>query len=231
MKFTLRSRINTELQEQFEMNSKTQTKQLSLLKKMPNSYGGELLKTRKGRARGRPLDTKNTMHLVLRSSKAKGDWSFKKSKNARNINAIIAKFSKKYGVRILSYANVGNHLHFHIKLTNRHTYKPFIRAISSAIVSAVTGCNRWQSLDDIHESQLHSYASKAVVAASSKSGKSKTKFWDYRPFTRVVIGFRALLGLKDYIRINQMEGFGFTRSEARGCLWVESQILRWQNSE
>lgn len=39
-------------------------------------------------------------------------------------------------------------------------------------------------------------------------------FWDYRPFTRVITGFRALLSLKDYIRINQLEGFGYHRDEA-----------------
>ncbi len=139
------------------------------------------MKTRKGRLGSRPLDTRNTMHLVLRSSRAKGDWSFSKAENHRKIKSITAKFSQKYAVKILSLANVGNHLHFHIKLGNRHTYKPFIRAVTSAIAMAVTGTSRWK--------------------------KQEGKFWDYRPFTRVVMGFKALLKIKDYIRINQLEGF------------------------
>ncbi len=94
-------------------------KQLNLLAKQPMSYGGELLKTRKGRAHGRPLDTKHTMHLVLRSSQAKSGWSFREPKNRQAINEIVGSFSKKYGVKILSLANVGNHLHFHIKLATR----------------------------------------------------------------------------------------------------------------
>src|SRR3954470_8509659 len=102
--------------------------QLSLLEKQSSAYGGELLKTRKGRAHGRPLATKSSMHLVLRSSKAKGDWSFKKKNNEIKIKTIISRFSKKYGVRILSLANVGNHLHVHIQLTTRQGYNPFIRA-------------------------------------------------------------------------------------------------------
>ena len=165
-------------------------KQISLFKKTSLSYGGELLKTRKGRAQGRPLDTKNTMHLVLRSSKAKGALSFKTAKNSLAIQKIVHKFSSKYGVRVLSIANVGNHLHFQIKLTKRQGYKPFIRAITSAIAMAVTGASRW------HKSKIDG------------------KFWDYRPFTRVVRGFANYLNLRSYIEVNQFEGLGVDRLTA-----------------
>src|SRR3954468_22986126 len=101
--------------------------QLKLLKNSPKAYGGDLLKTRKGRAHGRPLDTQNTMHLVLRSSKAKGEQSFYRIENSRKVWGIVERFSRKYGIRILSFANVGNHLHLQIKLANRFTYRPFIR--------------------------------------------------------------------------------------------------------
>jgi hypothetical protein len=173
-------------------------KQLQLLKNEPSAYGGELLKTRKGRARPRPLDTRHTMHLVLRSSKAKGAWSFKQPKNARKIRAILSRFSNRFGVRILSSANVGNHLHIQIKLSNRFTYRPFIRAITAAIAMAVTGTSRWKPLKK----------------------ENKDRFWDYRPFTRVVQGFRAFLNLHDYVRINKMEGFGYRREIAR---WIVAQ--------
>lgn len=163
--------------------------QLALLENEPKSYGGELLKTRRGRARGRPIDSKNSMHLVLRSTKAKGAWSLWTRENRVKVQTITAKFSKKYGVRILSMANVGNHLHFHVKLSSRHTYVRFIRAITSAIAMAVTGVSRWNP--------------------------SESRFWDYRPFTRVVVGRRAFLNLSDYVQINRLEGFGLRRSEAR----------------
>lgn len=171
-------------------NFRTKNPQLSFLKKASSAYGGELLKTRKGRLRGRPLDTKNTMHIVMRSSQAKGDWSFKKSKNEIKINHILSKFAHKYGVKIISFANVGNHLHLQVKLSSRRGYKPFIRATTSAIMMAVTGISRWNR------------------------GTPK-KFWDYRPFTRVIESYLGFLNLKDYIQINQLEGFGYIRGEAR----------------
>jgi len=167
--------------------------QIEMIEKQNLSYGGELLKTRKGREHGRPLDSRQTMHLVLRSSKAKGKWSFKTSNNEKKINAIINKFSNKYGVKILSLANVGNHLHFHIKLQKIQSYKPFIRAITAAIAMAITGASRWQPLSKMMDG----------------------KFWDYRPFTRIIVGWKAFLNLKDYIQINKWEGFGYQRSEAK----------------
>jgi REP element-mobilizing transposase RayT len=167
--------------------------QIKLLKDEPKAYGGDLLKTRKGRRGPRPLDTKNTTHLILRSTKATGVWSFSLPKNRNKIRQIISKFSQKYGIKIVSMANVGNHLHFQIKLTNRFTYKRFIRAVTSAIAMVVTGASRWNRLKT----------------------KPSDRFWDRRPFTRVVVGLRAFLNLKDYIEINRLEGFGFQKPQAR----------------
>jgi hypothetical protein len=45
--------------------------------------------------------------------------------------------------------------------------------------------------------------------------EAKDKFWDYRPYTRVVQSFRAFLNLRDYIKINQYEGAGYKREHAR----------------
>jgi putative transposase len=163
-------------------------KQLSLLKPESKSYGANLRRKRKGRG-ARPLAIKESMHLVLKSSHAEGDWSFKRKNNELKIKAILNKFSNRYWVKILSVANVGNHLHLHIQLTKRWSYRPFIRAITSAIAMAITGASRWKRI--------------------------KIKFWDYRPFTRVIRGLNALITIKDYIAINQLEGIGVGRIEAR----------------
>jgi putative transposase len=76
-----------------------------------------------------------------------------------------------------------------MKLSNRYAYAAFIRAISGAIALSVTG--------------------------ASKLKRLQRKFWDYRPYSRVVVGYRAFLNMKDYVRINQLEGFGLDRAEAR----------------
>ncbi len=174
------------------------SKQTDFFKKSTHRYGGALLKTRKGRAQGRPISTQNSMHFVLRSSLAYGDWSFINHK--MKIRSIVEKFAVQYGVRLNSFANVGNHIHVHLHFTNRFTYKPFIRAISAAIMMAVTGASRWQPLKEI---------------LKLKGRDTKTKFWDYRPYSRIVIGFKAFLTLKDYVQINKHEGLGYSRDDAK----------------
>jgi REP element-mobilizing transposase RayT len=200
-----------------------------MLAKENSAYGGLLLKTRAGRLRGRPLSTKETMHLVLRSSKAKGDWSFRKPRNATQVNRIIDKFSVAYGVRVISMANVGNHLHLQIKLSNRFGYVPFIRAVTAAIAMAVTGRNRW-SIANSGGGTEPLYADQISATCSnphrlSAKGSKQEKFWDCRPFTRVIEGFRAVLTLRDYIRINQLEGAGNRRLDARFMLQAEKRLV------
>ena len=178
----------------------TKNAQILMLKKEKSAYGGELLKTRKGRLRGRPLSTKDTMHVVLRSTKAVKEWSF--LKKTKEIRAVIKKFSTRYGVKIISIAIVGNHIHIHLKLGNRYTYAPFIRATTSAIAMLITGASRWNPL----RTEAHKQKS---------SAKTSNKFWDYRPYSRVVESYRAYLNLKDYIMINKYEGFGYDRDQAK----------------
>lgn len=172
-----------------------------LLKLMKSEYGGDLLTTRRSRSQGRPLDTQNSMHLVLRSSKARGSWSFMIDKNRFLIREIVLKFAKKYDVRVLSIANVSNHLHMQIHLNDRLSYSPFIRAITAAIAMAMTGRNRW----------------------NPGSGE-KLKFWDRRPFTRIILGFKGILSLKNYVRLNHFEGIGVIRHQTRKMLSFKATL-------
>lgn len=93
--------------------------QIRRLQDDPTAYGGRLLCYRRGRARGRPVYPGQSMHLVLRSSKAVGTWSFKRPHNERKIDGILKRFAEKHGVRVHAVANVGNHLHLHLTFLSR----------------------------------------------------------------------------------------------------------------
>lgn len=153
------------------------------------AYGGSYQTTRAGRAHGRPLVFDHSMHLVLRSSQAKGEQSFRRPQNYDRVRAILLRFAEKHGVKLLNFAIHLNHLHLHVRLPRGNAYRKFIRAISSAIAMAVAKVSRWN--------------------------KSKLRFWDRRPFSRPVIGERARLRVEDYIEINKWEALGYTRAEAR----------------
>jgi REP element-mobilizing transposase RayT len=167
------------------MNSKV--KQLHLLKPQKTDHGGDLKHPQK---RARPLSTKESIHLVLRSTKAKGKLSFFKYK--KDIDSIINTFAAKYHIEINSSATLGNHIHLHIKLFKRDTYKKFIRAVTAAIMMKITGFCR------------------------DRPKPANYKFWDQRPFTRVIRSFKEFIYLVDYIQINVFEAMGYTRREARG---------------
>ncbi|MBY0315492.1 MAG: transposase, partial [Bdellovibrionales bacterium] len=122
---------------------------------------------------------------------ATGDMAFTKPKNKKKVLEILEKFGLKYGVTLVYHGINVNHLHLQIKLSNRYGYYKFIRAVTAAIAMAVSGVNRWNK---------------------NSSGR---KFWDYRPFTRVVMGYRDSVRLNDYLQINQLEGFGVQRPIAR----------------
>jgi len=176
----------------------------TFLRKFPvhfSAYGGTYRNTRRGRSKPRPLSRRHSMHLVLRSTRARGEWSFWRLQNRRQIERILAKFAKKHRVRIISKANVGNHLHLHIRLFHLIGYKRFIRAVTGSIAMAVTGKSRWNLAAD-----------------------SKQKFWDLRPFTRIVIGTRDFSNVNNYVRINQLEGMGYPRTAARQMADVERML-------
>lgn len=166
-------------------------KQVKFLSDHPLAYGGDLLKTRKGRSTPRPLDTIKSIHLVLRSSKAHGTWSFATKENRPKIKNLVAKFSRRYRIKVYSFANVGNHLHLHIKLSSEKFYAPFIRALTGTIATAISQKFRWSMR------------------------KGPLRFWDRRPYTSIVTTKKYFFTLRDYIQINKLEGYGLTKRQAR----------------
>ncbi|WP_413578795.1 transposase [Bdellovibrio sp. HCB290] len=140
------------------------------------AHGGTLFRKSRYRCR-RPLSTKKTVHVVLRSSQAVGSLSFRKFKNWKQVESLCRKFARKYRIKIESFANGGNHLHLSVRLKSKDDYTPFIRSLTGAIALKMTGANRNQ--------------------------KNKKKFWDFRPFTALLE--TAKQNLKNYVSIDLLK--------------------------
>ena len=134
----------------------------------------------KGNARcKRPLDTRLPIHLVLRAD-VSGNLSMRNPRSFGVVNGAVTRVAKKYGVRVYEYANVGNHLHILIKLTKLALWGAFIRELTGRIAQFM----------------------KVTL-------KIEQKFWLYRPFTRIIRGWKKpFTTAKQYIELNIIEAEG-----------------------
>jgi len=138
--------------------------------------------TRKGRRKlFRPVDPSKPLHLVFRSERAKGNWSLKRFKHIEHIRKLTYGLAKINQVRIIQYANAGNHLHLLVHAKDRNGFKRFTRTLSGLVARLVTG---------------------------AKKGNPVGKFWDTLFFSRVVEWGRAYFSAKGYVLQNELESNG-----------------------
>lgn len=173
-----------------------------------SEFGGSLLKSNP-KVR-RPLKTNLPIHLVLRAQKS----GMRNPKVYGFIHKQIYKSAKKYGIKIYKYANVGNHLHLLFKLSKLKLWAAFIRELTSLIASRV------RSQISPKKDLIKSPASKDLDLETMKTQESpseKTQFWKFRPYTRIISGWRkAFTTLKNYIYLNRLEAEGhISRSQVK----------------
>lgn len=130
------------------------------------------------RKTARPFDRRIPMHVVFRSERAKGSWSFLNQRNDRRVKHIIYDVARRTHVRIYKFANAGNHLHLLIRSRNKQDAQKFLRMVGGLIARAVT---------------------------AAKKGNPVGKFWDSLVYSRLVSWGREFFAVKDYIEINEME--------------------------
>ena len=143
----------------------------------PTAFGGSLLK---GNPRGpRPIAPKTPLHLVVRSTRARGARSFLAPARARKIERLVFRLGRKLEVRVYRYANSGNHLHLLVRPRTREGFHAYTRALTGIIARLTLGAER---------------------------GRAKhTPFWDKRPFTRIVEWGRDFIGVAHYVENNTVQ--------------------------
>ena len=172
-------------------------KQFALFK-APDLFHGSNLRRGK-RKIARPLDPKRTIHLVLKSSQARGEQSFLQTRYTKRIQLLVEQTARCYGIKIYQYANVGNHLHLLIKTQTRLAFQNFLRIIAGKI---------------------------AILVTRAKKGQKKGKFWDKLAFTRVVNWGKDFSNLTKYFIKNQIESFGYETPFAEALVKQGILILK-----
>ncbi len=169
-------------------------KQLTFLPKLRIDHGGAILKDKRKEAR--PFSHKHAIHLVLRSTRAKGMWSFLNPKNKTRIEKILGKCAKIYHIKIYRQVNVGNHLHLLVKTETKQysiaqkEFRSFLRHLAGEIAFQITGAKKGEAF---------------------RRPDDNEGFWDARPYSRLVTWGREFNALVKYITKNFLETFGIAR--------------------
>lgn len=142
-----------------------------------HGFGGEGLAGH--RKSTRPLSRKDVVHVVMKSSQARGSNSLLGPCQARMVRQVLRLQSQKTGVRLLKVINLGMYLHLTLRIPSRKAYTDFIRASSGLIARKI----------------LKKERGGAMVASGKASIKSQKGFWDSRPLTQILRadgGWRSL---------------------------------------
>jgi len=176
-------------------------KQLNLLSSWQKdrfAFGGSNLKNSHAKAK-RPFSKKLPVHVVMRSAKAKGSLSL--SLHNRKIEAVLFDEAARRHLKLHSAANAGNHLHLLVQAPSREHLSAFLRAISGRIAMIVTGARKGASLT--------------------------SRFWDQRPFTRLVSLGRDFTTVLQYIAMNSTESAGLGRPSVKAMFAEIRERIRW----
>jgi REP element-mobilizing transposase RayT len=188
--------------------------QLSLFKKDPRFFGGQILSGK--RKCRRPLSTSEPIHFVLRSSWAMGPHSFLRPHNKVHIDTLISSLAKEYGIIIYQRAIASNHLHLLVKIKGRKSYVAFIRVLSSKVALVVM---KTKSFKLFLKSLQNLRGDGAKTTEIQGKGQ---KFWQFRPFCRIVFWGRDFKSCKSYVIQNTLEALGFLAYKAR-----KNSYARW----
>ncbi len=170
------------------------------------SHGGELRKKKKGRG-FRPLSTKEPLHLVLKVAQYRmRSKSLRAPQNFKLVLEIISKYARYFAVKIEQISVQNDHIHLLIRTSRRKQYQYFFRVVAGQIA------------------QRFEQAGLLVDVRVTDT----PKLWKYRPFSRVVKGWKSYKVVRDYIQLNEKEALGiikFQKKRLSGLSTSDWQIL------
>jgi len=109
--------------------------------------------------------------------------------------------AKAHGVKVYNYTNGGNHLRLIVLPSSRKAFNSFIRSISGLIARLILNVER---------------------------GKANgIKFWDQRPFTRIIQWGKDFNRASKYLLQNSLEAYGFVTYQPRTQNFKKFESTTW----
>ena len=153
-------------------------RQLSFLPRPEIEHGGDY---RKGtRKTRRPFDPKRALHVTLRSSRARGAGSLLRPAHKWRVYELLERTARRRRIRVYRFANVGNHVHLIVQARTHADLKAFLREFAGVVAVMVTGAVK---------------------------GRPE-KFWEGRPWSKIIEWGRQFQNATRYVLLNVMESSG-----------------------
>lgn len=165
------------------------------------SHGGVLRKKRKGR-QARPLTTKTPVHLVLKVDRAKIAKGFRSPLGFKICQTVIRTYAGRFYVKIEQLAICNDHIHLLVRFSKRSLAQNFFRVVAGQIAQGFKNNGFWVT--------------------------GTQRIWKFRPFTRVIVGWKPYLIVRDYVRLNAKEAAGeikYSKQRLRGLSSADWSLL------
>jgi REP element-mobilizing transposase RayT len=167
------------------------------------NHGGTLRQKRRGR-KARPLSTRSAIHSVFKANRLNMRRGYRSPLGFYICNSVIKRYAKRFFVKIEQQAICNDHIHLVVRFSRRSLGQHFLRVVAGQIAQQ--------------------FEKNRFLVTDTQS------IWKQRPFSRVVLGFRAHVTIMNYVRLNEMEARGkikYKKQRLRGLSSAEWKIL-WE---
>ena len=198
-------------------------------------HGGEHRKKRHGRGR-RAISCKESLHVVFKLNRiVLKTQSLRTHQNFKLSHEIIQKYAARFFVKIEQISVQGDHIHCLVRTCRRSFFHHFFRVVSGQIAQQFEKTDklrivideRFKSVTDTPK-EASNNKPKNPINKQQNTVRRKLKLWMYRPFSRVVRGYKAYKVVRNYIQLNEKEALGiipYKKNRLRGLSMAEWEIL------
>ncbi|MEK6774408.1 MAG: transposase [Bdellovibrionota bacterium] len=185
------------------------------------SYGGQLRNCRQGRG-SRVLTRKAPIHLVFKANKEVLRGGFRTYRRYFLIQKLVDIYAKKFFVKIEQITVQSDHLHLLIRINKRSQAQNFFRVFAGQVSQRL-------KQEGLVNFSLAQKSATDTPLDTPKNSRHRKKLWKYRPFTRVVKGWKPYQIVRNYIQLNEKEALGVIpyRKERLTGLSLSDWELLW----
>ena len=172
------------------------------------NHGGTLRNKRRGRT-ARPLSTKAPIHLVFKTDIKSLRRGLRSPLGFKIVNQTIQKYARRFFIKVEQISINHDHIHLLVRFPKRSHGQAFLRTVAGQIAQ---------------QFQKNGFLipSRVTDTRQSQASNRPNKVWKYRPFTRVIQGWKPYQIVRNYIQLNI--------KEARGVIQYKKDRLKGLSS-